>query len=74
MFAAPAGNTNRDHGSAICGNDRVLAPVAAARPDVASMVSGRMPRPHTASDEPLRFELASTPAELTARSHNRNVV
>lgn len=33
-----------------------------------------MPRPHTASDEPLRFELAPTPAVLTARSHNRFVV
>ena len=33
-----------------------------------------MPRPRTATDEPLRFELAPTPAVLTARSHNRFVL
>jgi len=33
-----------------------------------------MPRPRTATEEPLRFELASTPAVLTARSHNRFVL
>ena len=32
-----------------------------------------MPRPRPATDEPLRFEFASTPAVLTARSHNRFV-
>jgi cytochrome c peroxidase len=33
-----------------------------------------MPRPRTATDEPLRFELVSAQAVLTARSHNRFVL